>query len=98
MSHFKWSTLLDQMRGRGMEEKQHLERVRWTEGGGSPLHAWLFFLGFVLFPVWWVAAVVGIPRTRSIGHDGHPGSVEKGVVLDDPQVEHGGCFFINLNV
>ncbi|KAJ7258740.1 hypothetical protein B0H12DRAFT_434386 [Mycena haematopus] len=23
--------------------------------GGSPVQAWLFFVGFVLFPVWWVA-------------------------------------------
>ncbi|KAJ3830705.1 hypothetical protein F5880DRAFT_1467964 [Lentinula raphanica] len=52
---------------------------------GSPPHAWLFFLGFILFPVWWIAAFLKIPRTRSIegGLDG-----QKSVVLDDPQVEH----------
>ncbi|KAF9067113.1 hypothetical protein BDP27DRAFT_1329287 [Rhodocollybia butyracea] len=57
----------------------------WYEGGGSPPHAWLFFLGFIIFPLWWVAALLGIPQTRKIegGHDG-----QKSVVLDDPQVEH----------
>ncbi|KAJ7505814.1 hypothetical protein B0H11DRAFT_2153994 [Mycena galericulata] len=61
---------------------------RWWQGGGSPLHAWLFFVGFVLFPLWWVAGFcVPVPRTRRIGGDAE----EKGraglVVLDDPQVE-----------
>ncbi|KAE9387922.1 hypothetical protein BT96DRAFT_960302 [Gymnopus androsaceus JB14] len=57
----------------------------WYEGGGSPPHAWLFFFGFIIFPLWWAAAVLNIPRTRRIegGHDG-----QKLVVLDDPQVEH----------
>jgi len=70
---------------------------RWTLGswvarGGSPRHAWLFFLGFIVFPLWWVAAFLPIPRTRRIGGS----DVEKGVMLDDPQVEHGMsfcCFF-----
>ncbi|KAJ3873673.1 hypothetical protein F5051DRAFT_462964 [Lentinula edodes] len=58
----------------------------WTEGGGSPIHAWLFFLGFVLFPVWWIAGLfIGIPKTRTL--EGR-GLEEKSVVLDDPQVEH----------
>ncbi|KIL67758.1 hypothetical protein M378DRAFT_974870 [Amanita muscaria Koide BX008] len=56
----------------------------WVERGGSPVHAWLFFLGFFFFPVWWAAAFVGIPKTRRIGE----GGMEKGVILDDPQVEH----------
>lgn len=44
----------------------------------------MFFIGFILFPVWWVAAlIIRIPKTRSIGG----GEAEKGVVLDDPQVE-----------
>ncbi|KAF8627413.1 hypothetical protein AX17_006228 [Amanita inopinata Kibby_2008] len=66
------------------------KRTRWTldgwiERGGSPIHAWLFFIGFTLFPVWWVAAMcIAIPRTRRIGE----GETEKGVVLDDPQVEY----------
>jgi hypothetical protein len=51
---------------------------------GSPIHAWLFIVGFVIFPLWWVAAfLVPIPRTRMVGES----EVEKGVVLDDPQVE-----------
>ncbi|KAJ3807687.1 hypothetical protein F5876DRAFT_47597 [Lentinula aff. lateritia] len=58
----------------------------WTEGGGSPIHAWLLFLGFVLFPVWWIAGLfIGIPKTRTL--EGR-GLEEKSVVLDDPQVEH----------
>ncbi|KAF8635983.1 hypothetical protein AX15_000147 [Amanita polypyramis BW_CC] len=56
----------------------------WVERGGSPIHAWLFFLGFLFFPVWWLAAFIGIPKTRRIGE----GETEKGVVLDDPQVEY----------
>ncbi|KAJ4494653.1 hypothetical protein C8J55DRAFT_497236 [Lentinula edodes] len=60
--------------------------VDWTEGGGSPIHAWLFFLGFILFPVWWIAGLfIGIPKTRTL--EGR-GLEEKSVVLDDPQVEH----------
>lgn len=59
---------------------------RWTDGGGSPIHAWMFFFGFVIFPLWWLAGfLVRIPRTREIGAEAE----EKGVVLDDPQVEHG---------
>jgi hypothetical protein len=61
----------------------------WLERGGSPLHAWLFFIGFLIFPIWWVAVFVGIPRTRRLGGN----EVEKGVVLDDPQVEFGECLF-----
>lgn len=78
----RWN-VISRLRGRS-EDHKIVDRVGWTEGGGSPVHAWLFFLGFVLFPVWWVAGfVVGIPETRRIGG----GEVEKGVVLDDPQVE-----------
>jgi hypothetical protein len=62
----------------------------WLERGGSPLHAWLFFVGFVIFPIWWVAAFVGIPRTRRLGGN----ELEKGVVLDDPQLEFGECFLL----
>lgn len=57
----------------------------WVERGGSPLHAWFFFLAFVIFPLWWVAGwIIPIPRTRRLGG----GDAEKGVILDDPQVEH----------
>lgn len=55
---------------------------------GSPIHAWLFFLGFIIFPLWWVASVWRIPQTRSVGGS----DVEKAVTLDDPQVEHGQSF------
>ncbi|KAJ7640130.1 hypothetical protein B0H17DRAFT_1106065 [Mycena rosella] len=56
---------------------------RWTEAGGSPLHAWLFFLGFVLFPVWWAAAFLRVLQTRRVGK----GKADAQVVLDDPQLE-----------
>lgn len=77
--------------GGGDQEDQEghiLHRVGWTESGGSPLHAWLFFVGFVIFPVWWVAAIMRTPRTRRIG--GLEGGQEekKMAPLDDPQVEH----------
>lgn len=57
----------------------------WGPGDGGGAHAWLFFVGFVLFPLWWVASCcVSVPRTRRLGADVE----EKGtVVLDDPQVE-----------
>lgn len=56
----------------------------WVERGGSPLHAWVFFIGFILFPLWWAAALfIPIPKTRRLE------DTEKGVILDDPQVEHG---------
>lgn len=56
----------------------------WVERGGSPLHAWLFFIGFILFPLWWAAAFIPVRRTRRLGGT----DAEKGVVLDDPQLEH----------
>jgi hypothetical protein len=56
----------------------------WVERGGSPIHAWLFFIGFIIFPIWWLAALfIPVPRTRHL-----PADAEKGVILDDPQVEH----------
>ncbi|KAG6841018.1 hypothetical protein C0991_002566 [Blastosporella zonata] len=62
----------------------------WVGRGGSPLHAWMFFVGFVLFPLWWVASFTGIPKTRRLD----AGTQEKGVVvLDDPQVEFGASIF-----
>lgn len=54
-------------------------------GSGSPLQAWFFFIGFVLFPLWWVAAIWSTPKTRRVGGS----DAEKAVTLDDPQVEHG---------
>ncbi|KAJ7102438.1 hypothetical protein B0H15DRAFT_768272 [Mycena belliarum] len=56
---------------------------RWTEAGGSPLHAWLFFVGFVLFPVWWAASFMPVLQTRRVGK----GKADAQVVLDDPQLE-----------
>ncbi|KAJ7022013.1 hypothetical protein C8F04DRAFT_971953 [Mycena alexandri] len=55
---------------------------RWTEAGGSPLHAWLFFVGFVLFPIWWGSSFIRVLRTRRVGKER-----EAQVVLDDPQLE-----------
>jgi len=72
-------------------DESRWERTSWIERGGSPPHAWLFFLGFLIFPVWWCAAIfVPIPQTRRLGGE----DAEKGVLLDDPQVEHGmSCVF-----
>lgn len=56
-----------------------------NEEEGSPVQAWLFFLGFVFFPFWWVASLWRIPKTRTVGGT----DTEKAVVVDDPQVEHG---------
>ncbi|KAF7317309.1 hypothetical protein HMN09_00466400 [Mycena chlorophos] len=52
-------------------------------------HAVLFFVGFVLFPVWWGAAFVKVPRTRRVGGGKEDAEkAQKGeVVLDDPQLE-----------
>jgi len=60
-------------------------RLRTEVEDGSPIHAWFFFLGFILFPLWWLASVWRIPQTRSVGGS----EVENAVTLDDPQVEHG---------
>lgn len=60
-------------------------RFRTEAEDGSCLHAWCFFIGFVIFPAWWVASVLGIPETRRVGGE----DMEKAVTLDDPQVEHG---------
>lgn len=58
---------------------------------GSVIQAWLFFVGFILFPLWWYASFAPIPKTRRVGGT----DTEKGVVIDDPQVEHGEwCHFI----
>jgi len=65
----------------------------WVGRGGSPLHAWLFFFGFVCFPLWWAAAFIPIPKTRRLGGT----DAEKGVILDDPQVEHGLSPFVLLH-
>jgi len=59
-------------------------RLRTEFEDGSSIHAWFFFLGFIIFPLWWLASVWRIPQTRSVGGS----EVEKAVTLDDPQVEH----------
>jgi len=59
-------------------------RFATEEELGSPLHAWLFFIGFVLFPLWWIASLLKTPKTRKMG--GSDG--EKAMPLDDPQLEH----------
>jgi len=43
-----------------------------------------FFIGFILFPLWWAAAFIPVRRTRRLGGT----DVEKSVILDDPQLEH----------
>ncbi|TFK48763.1 hypothetical protein OE88DRAFT_1634181 [Heliocybe sulcata] len=59
-------------------------RLPSEEEDGSPIHAWIFFIGFLLFPIWWVASFLPIPRTRQMGGT----DTEKAVTLDDPQIEH----------
>lgn len=60
-------------------------RLKSPNEEGSPPHAWCFFIGFILFPLWWIASFLPIPQTRLVGGT----DIEKGVTLDDPQVEHG---------
>ena len=62
-------------------------RFRSSDEEGSPRHAWIFFIGFILYPLWWVAAFLPRPETRRVGGT----DTEKAVTLDDPQVEHGEC-------
>lgn len=69
-------------------DQNRWERTSWSERGGSPLCAWLFFTGFLVFPVWWATWLVGVPQTRRLV-DGIVAEREKAVVLDDPQVEYG---------
>jgi hypothetical protein len=69
-------------------------RFRGEEEVGSPVQAWFFFVGFVLFPLWWAASIMRTPETRQVGGS----DTEKAVTLDDPQVEHGtflSCYFIS---
>lgn len=56
-------------------------RLTREDEPGSPIHAWFFYLAFVLFPLWWIASFWRIPQTRQMGDD------EK-VAIDDPQIEH----------
>ena len=49
------------------------------------MHAWMFYIAFVLFPLWWVAAFWRVPQTRVVGGT----DTEKAVPLDDPQIEFG---------
>ena len=63
-----------------------------AEETGSPVHAWMFFVGFVLFPLWWLASFWRIPQTRSVGGT----DTEKAVTLDDPQVEHGEFGLVSI--
>ncbi|KAF8895218.1 hypothetical protein BD779DRAFT_1668535 [Infundibulicybe gibba] len=49
----------------------------------EPLVGMAILFRVPIFPIWWVAAFMTTPKTRRL--DG--GDAEKGVVLDDPQVE-----------
>jgi len=82
---------------RDPRKPKKIQRTGWTlhfaskgePGTGSPMHAWCFFVGFVIFPLWWVASFWRTPKTRRVGGT----DVEKAVTLDDPQVEFGACSF-----
>lgn len=65
-------------------------RLRSVEEPGSPIQAWFFFIGFVVFPLWWIASFWRTPQTRHVGGS----DTEKAVTLDDPQVEHGMYLFL----
>jgi hypothetical protein len=60
-------------------------RFRTVEEDGSPVQAWLFYVGLVPFPLWWIGAVWRVPQTRVVGGT----DTEKAVPLDDPQIEFG---------
>ncbi|KAF7799442.1 hypothetical protein EIP86_010677 [Pleurotus ostreatoroseus] len=62
-----------------------IPRLKSPNDEASPPHAWCFFIGFILFPLWWLASFLSVPHTRLVGGT----DIEKGVTLDDPQVEHG---------
>ena len=68
-------------------------RFRGEEEVGSPVQAWFFFVGFVLFPLWWAASIMRTPETRQVGGS----DTEKAVTLDDPQVEHGTFAFLAIS-
>ncbi|KAI0060370.1 hypothetical protein BV25DRAFT_1871203 [Artomyces pyxidatus] len=59
-------------------------RFHTEEEDGSPVHAWLFYAAFVLFPLWWIASFLPTPKTRVVGGT----DTEKAVTLDDPQIEY----------
>lgn len=69
-----------------LKETEWSLRFATEDEPGSPSQAWLFFIGFILFPLWWVAAFcIPIPKTRTVGD----ANLEKAVtVIDDPQTEH----------
>ena len=52
----------------------------------------MFYIALVLFPLWWIAALWRVPKTRVVGGT----DTEKAVPLDDPQVEFGAlrCAFV----
>jgi hypothetical protein len=49
----------------------------------------MFYIALVLFPLWWIAAVWRVPKTRVVGGT----DTEKAVPLDDPQIEFGALVF-----
>ncbi|KAN0127969.1 hypothetical protein V8E53_014223 [Lactarius tabidus] len=46
-------------------------RFRTSEEEGSPAQAWMFYIALVLFPLWWIAAVWRVPKTRVDRRDGY---------------------------
>ncbi|CCM03740.1 uncharacterized protein FIBRA_05886 [Fibroporia radiculosa] len=72
-----------------VQRTEWIPHLKSEEEEASPLHAWCFFIGFILFPVWWIVSFCPIPQTRQVGGS----DTEKAVTLDDPQVEHGVYFW-----
>lgn len=71
---------------RKLKDTEWSLRFATDDEPGSPSQAWLFFMGFILFPLWWIAAFcIPVPKTRTAGD----ANLEKAVtVIDDPQIEH----------
>ena len=69
-------------------------RFRTSEEEGSPVHAWMFYIALVLFPLWWIAALWRVPKTRVVGGT----DTEKAVPLDDPQIEFGALYSLRMRV
>ena len=65
-------------------------RFRTSEEEGSPVHAWTFYIALVLFPLWWIAALWRVPKTRVVGGT----DTEKVVPLSDPQIEFGTLRYV----
>lgn len=70
-------------------------RMGSAEDEGSPVHAWCFWLGLLLPPLWWYASFAPIPCTRVVGIG--TDAAEKGIQVDDPHVERGALYILRVS-